>query len=344
MSDIKVGSGLHTFVVGPEQTGERLDKFLAVQPALAAQAISRTRIKALIEGGHVRLRDAAVREAGAKLGAGETVELDLPPPVEATPRPEAIPLTVVFEDDQIIVIDKPAGLVVHPAAGNETGTLVNALLAHCGDSLSGIGGVKRPGIVHRLDKDTSGLMVVAKTDAAHHALADLFADHGRTMPFLREYRAFAWGVPARQAGTVDAALDRHATQREKMAVVAEGRGRHAVTHWRLSEIFAGAAAAPAASEIVCRLETGRTHQIRVHLAHIGHPLLGDRTYGAGFRTKASLLGADAQTALAALDRHALHASKLGFPHPATGEPLAFESALPPDLQSLLGALRDARAA
>lgn len=338
MSDIKVGSGLHTFVVGPEQAGERLDKFLAAQPALATQAISRTRIKALIEDGRVRLRDAPVGDAGEKIAAGDTIDLDLPSPVEATPRPETIPLNVVFEDDQIIVIDKPAGLVVHPAAGNETGTLVNALLAHCGDSLSGIGGVKRPGIVHRLDKDTSGLMVVAKTDAAHHALADLFADHGRTMPFLREYRAFAWGVPARPAGTVDAALDRHVTHRERMAVVSAGRGRHAVTHWQLGEIFAGADGNAAASEIVCRLETGRTHQIRVHLAHIGHPLLGDRTYGSGFRTKISRLGDDAQAALTALGRQALHASKLGFPHPATGELLSFESDLPSALQALHDAL------
>ena len=200
--------------------------------------MSRTRVKALIEEGRVRLRDAAVREAAAKLAAGDTIELDLPPPAEATPRPEKIALDVVFEDDQIIVIDKPAGLVVHPAAGNETGTLVNALLAHCGDSLSGIGGVKRPGIVHRLDKDTSGLMVVAKTDIAHQALAALFADHGRTMPFLREYRAFAWGVPSRAAGTVEAAIDRHAIHREKMAVVSpDERGRHAVTHWRLGQVF-----------------------------------------------------------------------------------------------------------
>lgn len=344
MSDIKVGSGLHTFVVGPEQTGERLDKFLSAQPALVDQAISRTRVKALIEDGRAIVRDMAVREAGAKLGSGDIVTLDVPAPADATPQPEDIPLTVVFEDDQLIVIDKPVGLVVHPAAGNETGTLVNALLAHCGASLSGIGGVRRPGIVHRLDKDTSGLMVVAKTDAAHQSLAALFADHGRSMPFVREYRAFAWGVPSRAAGTVEASLDRHATHREKMAVVSGERGRHAVTHWRVAQAFKGENGESVASEIVCRLETGRTHQIRVHLAHIGHSLLGDRTYGSGFQTKASLLGAPAQAALASLGRQALHASKLGFPHPVTGEQLEFDSALPADLQALLQALRDARAA
>ena len=181
------------------------------------------------------------------------------------------------------MLDKPAGLVVHPAAGHEDGTLVNALIAHCGESLSGIGGVRRPGIVHRLDKDTSGLLVVAKTDAAHQGLSALFADHGRTGSLVREYHALVWGAPSMRNGTVDAPLGRHPRQREKMAVVPPERGRHAVTHWRLEERFGPA------SLISCRLETGRTHQIRVHLAHIGHPILGDSVYGAGFKSKAAQL-------------------------------------------------------
>lgn len=333
MSDIKVGSGSHAFAVAPEQAGERLDRFLALQPQLIDRAVSRTRIKALIEEGRVCVNSAVIREAGARLGPGDDIVLDLPPPAEALPAPEAIALDVVFEDAQIIVIDKPAGLVVHPAAGHESGTLVNALLAHCGASLSGIGGVKRPGIVHRLDKDTSGLMVVAKTDTAHRALAALFADHGRTKPFLREYRAFVWNVPSRAAGTIDAPLARHAQHREKIAVVAPEKGRNAVTHWRLTQPFGDVAA-----DVACRLETGRTHQIRVHMAHAGHPLLGDWLYASGFRTKAALLTADARGALARLNRQALHASKLGFPHPVTGEQLLFESALPSDMQDLRDAL------
>src|SRR5208282_2106998 len=229
-------------------------------------------------------------------------------------------------------LDKPAGLVVHPGAGHETGTLVNALIAHCGDSLSGIGGVKRPGIVHRLDKDTSGLLVVAKTDAAHQGLSKLFADHGRKLSLTREYLALVWGEPDRQAGVIDAPLGRHNIQREKMAVVSEERGREAITHWRLLEKFgADRENKPVASLIACQLETGRTHQIRVHFAHMGHPLLGDSTYGGGFKTKARQLPEAAQAALKALDRQALHARALGFDHPVTREELLFESEPPQDL-------------
>ncbi len=220
----------------------------------------------------------------------------MPEPEPAEPGGEDIPLNIVFEDDDIIVIDKPAGLVVHPAAGHATGTLVNALIAHCGDSLSGIGGVKRPGIVHRLDKDTTGLMVVAKTDRAHQALAAQFADHGRTGPLRRGYLAFVWGAPARPKGTIDAPIDRHPKSRDRMAVRANGR--EAITHWQVLERFDGKDGKPAASLIECRLETGRTHQIRVHLAHLGHPLLGDATYGTGFKTKATRLPEAAQEALA----------------------------------------------
>ena len=334
MSDSKVGGGLHVFTVAPETAGERLDKFLAAQPTLHEQAISRTRLKALIEEGRVRVGDTIVQQAGAKLAGGSQVSIDVPAAVDATPHAEPIALDVVFEDDHLIVIDKPAGLVVHPAAGHETGTLVNALLAHCGDSLSGIGGVRRPGIVHRLDKDTSGLMVVAKTDKAHHALSRLFADHGRTKPFTRGYRAFVWGAPQRAAGIVDAPLGRHAQHREKMAVVSPETGRHAVTHWATLASFAGGVAA----EIECRLETGRTHQIRVHMAHIGHPLMGDRTYASGFRTKDRLLEPEARAALDILGRQALHAATLGFPHPVSKEQMLFESALPPDLARLHAAL------
>jgi 23S rRNA pseudouridine1911/1915/1917 synthase len=238
----------------------------------------------------------------------------------------------------VIVIDKPRGLVVHPAAGNWTGTLVNALIAHCGDSLSGIGGVRRPGIVHRLDKDTTGLMVVAKTDRAHKKLAEQFADHGRSGPLTRGYLAFVWGVPDRPRGSVDAPIDRHAHQRERMAV--RRGGREAITHWDLRERYVPPEAkTPIASMIACRLETGRTHQIRVHMAHIGHPLLGDDTYGPGFKTKAAKLSENAAEALGELRRQALHAYLLGFEHPVTGEHLEFESQLPADLARLRDALR-----
>jgi 23S rRNA pseudouridine1911/1915/1917 synthase len=245
---------------------------------------------------------------------------------------------VVYEDEHLIVIDKPAGLVVHPAPSHAAGTLVNALIRHCGTSLSGIGGVKRPGIVHRLDKDTSGLLVVAKTDAAHRGLAELFADHGRTGSLEREYLALVWGGFDVTAGKVAASIGRDTRNREKMAVLGEEHGRHATTHWRMEEALGPA------SLIACQLETGRTHQIRVHMASIGHPLLGDSVYGSGFKTKTALLGNRARSALTALGRQALHASVLGFEHPATGESLRFESRLPKDFTSLLKALRATRAA
>jgi 23S rRNA pseudouridine1911/1915/1917 synthase len=224
---------------------------------------------------------------------------------------------------------------VHPAAGHATGTLVNALIAQCGDSLSGIGGVKRPGIVHRLDKDTTGLMVVAKTDLAHQALAAQFADHGRTGPLERGYLAFAWSAPDRPKGVIDKPIGRHPQARERMAVRPEGRP--AVTHWQVLERYP-ASGAPVASLIACRLTTGRTHQIRVHLASIGHPLLGDDVYGPGFKTKSALLPKTAREALEALSRQALHAYMLEFEHPVSGEHLAFRSELPPDLGTLRHAL------
>src|SRR5215471_7809694 len=270
-----------TLVIAAEEVGERLDRVLAHRVA----ELSRSRHKALILAGRVAIDGATIRDPGHRVNAGATIVLDLPPAEDGAVEPENIPLDVVFEDADLIVIDKPAGLVVHPAAGNWTGTLVNALVAHCGESLSGVGGVKRPGIVHRLDKDTSGLIVVAKTDRAHRALARQFADHGRSGPLRRGYLAFVWG-------------------------------------------------APEASLLACRLETGRTHQIRVHLAAIGHPLLGDAVYGGGFKTKASQLGDDARAALDALGRQGLHAYLLGIEHPSQGTNLEFRSELPDDLLRL----------
>jgi 23S rRNA pseudouridine1911/1915/1917 synthase len=314
---------------------ERLDRALAQ----AWADLSRSRLQALIREGHVTVNGAVVLDPGQKIVPGAQASLDLPPPAPAEPAGEAIALTVVYEDEDLIVIDKPPGLVVHPAAGHESGTLVNALIAHCGESLSGIGGVRRPGIVHRLDKDTSGLLVVAKNDSAHQGLADQFADHGRTGPLERAYAALIWGVPARTKGLIDAALARSTHNREKMVVVAQEKGRRAITHYQVEEVLPPPPAEPVASLIRCELETGRTHQIRVHLAHIGHPLLGDDLYGSGFKTKAKRLSEEQQRALADLDRQALHAAVLGFEHPRTGEHLRFESLLPADFARLLGNLR-----
>ncbi len=334
---VKAGPGLapgvHVFNV---EAADRLDRFLAA----ASDGLSRTRIKALAENGHVRIDGVDATDAGAKVRPGQTIEIEIPEPLAADPEGENIPLRVMFEDDHLIIIDKPAGLVVHPAAGHETGTLVNALIAHCGDSLSGIGGVKRPGIVHRLDKDTSGLLVVAKTDAAHQGLSALFADHGREMNLTREYLALVWGTPDRPAGKIDAPIGRHPTHREKQAVVREERnGRFAITHFVVERVFR-LADKPIASLVRCRLETGRTHQIRVHMAHIGSPVIGDPLYATGFQTKVGLLPPAAQECVARLRRQALHAASLGFDHPATGDALLFESALPAELATLEKALGD----
>jgi len=313
----------------------RLDRVLAAR----LPELSRSRLKALILAGQVTVKAAPIRDPAYHVTAGDTIIIDLPEAAPAEPGPENIALDIVYEDDDIIVIDKPAGLVVHPAAGHETGTLVNALIAHCGASLSGIGGVKRPGIVHRLDKDTSGLMVVAKNDRAHASLTAQFADHGRTGQMERGYLAFVWGVPNRQRGTVDAPIDRHPHAREKMAV--RQGGREAVTHWEIRQTFNGRDGKPVASLLACRLETGRTHQIRVHLAHIGHPLMGDQVYGPHFKTKASHLGPQSQAALTALGRQALHAYLLALEHPKTGEVLRWEAPLPEELLLLQKALEAA---
>ena len=313
----------------------RLDRVLAARVA----SLSRSRLKALILAGSVQVGAAPVRDPAYHVAPGDTIIIDVPEAADPVPQGEDIALDIVYEDDDIIVIDKPAGLVVHPAAGHASGTLVNALIAHCGASLSGIGGVKRPGIVHRLDKDTSGLMVVAKNDRAHASLTAQFADHGRTGDMRRGYLAFAWGVPNRIRGTVDAPIDRHPHAREKMAV-REG-GREAVTHYEVREVFNGHDCRPIASLLACQLETGRTHQIRVHLAHIGHPLLGDSVYGPHFKTKASQLAPESQTALTALGRQALHAYLLVLEHPRTGEILHWESPFPEELFLLQKALKAA---
>ncbi len=321
------------FEAGPAAAGERLDRFLGQSAQARGLALSRTRLRALIEQGEVFVDGRAAIDPARKVAPGARVEVGAPAAEEAPVAGENIPVAIVFEDEHLIVVDKPAGLVVHPAPGHASGTLVNALIRHCGASLSGIGGVKRPGIVHRLDKDTSGLIVVAKTDAAHKGLADLFADHGRTGSLVREYQAIVWGHFDARSGTIDAPLGRHKHHREKVAVVSEERGRHAVTHWRKLEELGPA------TLIACRLETGRTHQIRVHLSSVGHPLLGDETYGAGYKTKASRLSTDARAALEKLGRQALHAATLGFEHPITGEKLLLQSAPPPDFARLVEALR-----
>jgi 23S rRNA pseudouridine1911/1915/1917 synthase len=323
--------------VGEADAGQRLDRFLV----LRLPELSRSRLQALIRSGEVTRNGAPVAGLGGKVRSGETYEVHVPAPVAAGPEAEAIPLAVVYEDAHLIVIDKPKGMLAHPGPGHATGTLVNALLAHCGASLSGIGGVRRPGIVHRLDKDTTGLLVVAKTDAAHRALALQFAAHGADGKLERGYRAIVWRALDRSRGLIDAALARSSANRTKIAVVAENRGRRAVTHYSVLETFPPRSPKPLASLLRLTLETGRTHQVRVHLAHIGHPLLGDMTYGAGYKTSALKLGAQAQAALQALGRQALHAAELMFEHPVTGKRLEFESPLPDDMASVVAALRAA---
>jgi len=338
-----------SLLVADHEAGDRLDRVLARHIA----ELSRSRLKVLIEAGAVAVDGHTIRNPSHHVNSGAAILIDVPPPEPAKPAPEPIPLKIVYEDDDIVVIDKPRNLVVHPAAGNWTGTLVNALIAHCGESLSGIGGERRPGIVHRLDKDTTGVMVVAKNDHAHRSLAAQFADHGRSgEPFERSYLGFVWGAPERPHGVIDRPIDRDKRARDRMAV-REG-GRESVTHWQVLERYraepgprlsgkaakVGKPGEPVASLLACRLETGRTHQIRVHLASIGHPLLGDETYGAGFRTKASLLPPKAREALRTLGRQALHAHILRVKHPSSGEILEFRSELPPDLVRLRDALVD----
>ncbi|MFM7085233.1 MAG: RluA family pseudouridine synthase [Hyphomicrobium sp.] len=328
------------FLVGKKGAGKRLDLFLVSE----CSTISRSRIQALIRQGNVLGNGSVITDPGAKVFFGQSLEIVLPPAVSAEPQPQHIPLSILYEDAYLIVLDKPAGLVVHPAAGHADGTLVNALIAHCGESLSGIGGVKRPGIVHRLDKDTSGILVVAKTDEAHSGLSKQFALHGKDGKLERAYLAFVWGVLPRPQGSVDIALTRSQKNRKKMSVVREEtKGRHAVTHYRVLETFKDKEGMPFISSVRLVLETGRTHQIRVHMAHIGNPLLGDPLYGKALFTKALCLEEAARLVVENLGRQALHAEEIGFEHPITGQKLRFRSKPPPDLLELEKTLRRGKA-
>jgi 23S rRNA pseudouridine1911/1915/1917 synthase len=317
--------------------GERLDRYLSTRLADAARA--RSRLKALILEGHVRLVDAAggatITDPSRKIKPGEIYAVGEPPPVAADPQAQDIPLDIVYEDEHLIVVNKPAGLVVHPAPGNPEATLVNALLHHCGDSLSGIGGVKRPGIVHRIDKDTSGLVVAAKTDRAHQALAGLFASHD----IERSYDALVWGHPNPPHGTIEGPIGRDPRDRKRMAIVSKG-GKPAVTHYTTRKLIYDRKGRPVCALVRCDLETGRTHQIRVHMTSRGHALIGDQTYGGRRSLQRFTLSDAAHAALRDFSRQALHAATLGFRHPASGEMLRFESPLPKDVAALLAALTE----
>jgi 23S rRNA pseudouridine1911/1915/1917 synthase len=302
----------------PAHAGWRLDRALAA----TVPTLSRERLKNLIRSGAVETAGGALRDPAIKVRGDERFMLVVPEPEPAYNEAQDIPLRVVFEDEHLLVVDKPAGLVVHPAAGNRDGTLVNALLHHCGGSLSGIGGVARPGIVHRIDKDTSGLLVVAKTDVAHEGLAKQFAAHS----IERRYLAIVSGVPKVSEGTIDEPLARSTANRKKIAIVKGSRGKRAVTHWRRIAVLKDAAL------VECRLETGRTHQVRVHMASTGHPLVGDPVYGRSEKTHGKLLN-ELQ-----FHRQALHAAELGFTHPVTKHRLSFASAMPSDMQELFEAL------
>lgn len=341
MSDpFKQATGIRKVLTADESAQGRLDAWLT---ASLGEEFSRSRIKALIKDGAVLMNGAPLTDPQRKVRLGECFEITLPEPQDPAPKGEDIPLDVLYEDDDVIVISKPAGLVVHPAAGNWTGTLVNALIHHCGSSLSGIGGVRRPGIVHRLDKDTTGVMVVAKNDIAHRHLSQQFADHGRTTPLERAYRAIVWGRPRALTGTIDAPLGRSVGDRTKRAVKRENNedADEAVTHYEVLERFReNPDATSLASMVECHLETGRTHQIRVHMAHIGHPLIGDTVYGAGFKTKANLLPDEARKIVNHFPRQALHAFLLRFEHPRSGKVMHFESPLPEDMEKLAAALRN----
>jgi 23S rRNA pseudouridine1911/1915/1917 synthase len=321
---------LHATVL-PAQEGLRLDRFLAD----TLPELSRSRLQQLIAAGNAAQDGRTVGDANARVKPGQTYQIRLPPPVPATPAAQDIPLVIVHEDDDLIVIDKPAGLVMHPAAGNPDGTLVNALIAHCGASLSGLGGEARPGIVHRLDKDTSGLVVAAKNERAMHSLAKQF-EH-RTVE--RAYNAAAWGAPRLASGQIEGDIGRNPFDRKRMAVL-RGGGRPARTNYAVLERY-GDADRPFASLVECRLETGRTHQIRVHLAHLGHPLIGDPTYGRARKPPRAKTQsqADAYAAVETFPRQALHAYLLGFKHPTTQKQMRFESPWPADFGELVVKLR-----
>ena len=313
-----------------EDDGTRLDRFLAAR----FPNLSRSRLKQLIEAGNVMRRGGKISDANTRVKRGDLYQICVPAPLPAKPQPQAIALAIVHEDKDLIVIDKPAGLVVHPAAGNPDGTLVNALIAHCGSSLAGLGGEARPGIVHRLDKDTSGLLVAAKNDRAMHSLARQFEHH----TIERAYHAVVWGAPRLHEGVVEGDIGRNPFDRKRMAVLRAG-GKHARTHYRVLQRF-GDPERPFASLLECRLETGRTHQIRVHLSHLGHPLIGDTTYGRA-RQVPRAKTREQEKAFAAVrefPRQALHAHLLGFKHPTTGERLRFERPWPADLAELIAIL------
>ncbi|TNC97163.1 MAG: 23S rRNA pseudouridine synthase [Stygiobacter sp.] len=311
--------------VTADEAGSRLDKWLSAR----LPDLSRTRIKGLIDDGRVSAAGQTITDASARVKPGQCFTVAIPPERPAAPLPQAMDLIVAYEDDDLIVIDKPPGLVVHPAPGSPDHTLVNALLAHCGDSLSGIGGVKRPGIVHRIDKDTSGLLVVAKNDRAHHGLAEQFSVHS----LERVYRALVWGVPMPAQGEIQGNIGRSPQDRKKMAIVSHG-GKTALTRYRVLRSLAGGIV----SLVECRLATGRTHQIRVHMTSIGHPLVGDQTYGRARPAKVKHLPDQTRQALLDFPRQALHASVLGFTHPNSGAILRFESAIPIDLNGLISLL------
>jgi 23S rRNA pseudouridine1911/1915/1917 synthase len=335
-------SGLH-YIAQDAEAGMRLDRFLASR----IETLSRARLQDMIRKGCVLWEGRSLTDPATKVRLGDSFAVTLPETEAFRIAGEAIALDVVYEDDSLIVIDKPPRLVVHPGAGNKSGTLVNALIAHCGSSLSGIGGIARPGIVHRLDKDTSGLMVIAKTDAAHRSLAAQFADHGKTGDLRREYQALVWGEPQPRNGRIETQIARHPSSRIKMAAVSSG-GRAAVTKYETIRNYRIAAAGgasksrgnnlPALSVVRCSLETGRTHQVRVHMAHIGTPIAGDHVYGAGFSTKAKALPQEATAALIQMGRQALHAARLQFRHPVTGKVQAFQSGLPADIANLCSIL------
>jgi len=320
-------------------TNKRLDQWLR---EMLASDFSRSRLAALIREGEVTVDGVAATQPRLKLRSGQIIKLILPNLRDPVPQPENIALDILYEDEALIVVNKPNGLVVHPGHGNDSGTLVNALLHHCGASLSGIGGVRRPGIVHRLDKDTSGVMVVAKHDQAHRHLSAQFADHGRNGAMARRYLALVWNVPSPNIGTIDAAIGRDNHDRTKKRVVGNRNqpdARHAVTHFVVKEYYGSSGNEALASLVECRLETGRTHQIRVHMAHIGHPLIGDATYGLAFKTKENRLPEAAREIVKILPYQALHAYHLTFAHPSTGAVLTFETPLPRHLGQLVEALR-----
>lgn len=315
----------HRLRSGPADDGARLDRFLAAH----LPDLSRNRLKSLILAGRLRIEGETITDPSHRVKQGQTFALFEPETAPARPQGQAIPLTVVYEDADVIVIDKPAGLVVHPAPGNPDRTLVNALIHHCGDGLSGIGGERRPGIVHRLDKDTSGLIVVAKNDAAHQSLSAQFADRS----IDRSYRAIVWGVPMPPSGRIEGNIGRHPKDRKKMAVVAEPRGKSAATNYRLLQRFGDAA-----SLVECKLESGRTHQIRVHMTHIGYPIIGDPVYGRRTPARKNAFAEDAAQLIGALNRQALHAAVIGFEHPRTAERLKFSSELPRDMKRIVSVL------